>query len=252
MENFKNYWHLIILTILVLVFCSSITLQNVFKVEFKDGLLISISFISIFATFGGAYLGARISGYYTLKLNDVERRERVLREIRELQHLFAHNQQGIIELLNKIFSECGFNNEAVNMEFKRTGSDKNTDEYYLNVFKKLQTTKKNYLRLNEMNIMNVKNYSRILMDNSFKTYLFDNVNGNKLRSNYIYISIQLLEILFQSVIDKPDNIWTAYFIEDEHKTILIKTAFYIFKINDEIINEDPYYLLNESTPKLTL
>ncbi|HEA6159841.1 hypothetical protein [Staphylococcus aureus] len=75
MENFKNYWHLIILFILTLIFCLSIFLQIVFKVEIKDGLLISISFISIFATFFGACLGAKISGDNALELQKREMKQ---------------------------------------------------------------------------------------------------------------------------------------------------------------------------------
>lgn len=62
MKHFKKYFHLYILALLVFTFCFSVVIETIFKIDFKDCLMISISFLGLFATFGGAYLGAKISG----------------------------------------------------------------------------------------------------------------------------------------------------------------------------------------------
>ncbi|NQD97587.1 hypothetical protein [Staphylococcus xylosus] len=59
------------LTIFAFIFTVGYILSNIDPKNKLEGYTIAISFIGIFATFGGAYLGARIAGEYTL--NAVEK-----------------------------------------------------------------------------------------------------------------------------------------------------------------------------------
>lgn len=64
-----KYLLLLIIGIATIIFCLAAIMQNIFNMELKDSLSILIAFISIFTTFGGAYLGAKISGENAIKLN---------------------------------------------------------------------------------------------------------------------------------------------------------------------------------------
>lgn len=66
-DFFIKYGSLLIIGSATIIFCLATIMQNIFHMELKDSLSIVIAFIGIFATFGGAYLGAKISGQYTLK-----------------------------------------------------------------------------------------------------------------------------------------------------------------------------------------
>ncbi|MDW5472283.1 hypothetical protein SAZ06_12045 [Staphylococcus equorum] len=59
------------LTIIAFIFLVGYILSNIDPDNKLEGYVIAISFIGIFATFGGAYFGARIAGKYTL--NAVEK-----------------------------------------------------------------------------------------------------------------------------------------------------------------------------------
>lgn len=62
----RKEWIVIIsILIIILLFCIFIFIQQ--GIEYKDKMTICISFSALFATFGGAYFGAKISGKYTLK-----------------------------------------------------------------------------------------------------------------------------------------------------------------------------------------
>lgn len=73
------------------IFCLGAIMQNVFNMELKDSLSLIIAFIGIFTTFGGAYLGAKISGKEALKLSNrnlfFEKSERLLNLLSELEKL---------------------------------------------------------------------------------------------------------------------------------------------------------------------
>ncbi|MEB6320274.1 hypothetical protein MXM74_04950 [Staphylococcus xylosus] len=61
------------LMIFAFIFTVGYILSNIDSKNKLEGYTIAISFIGIFATFGGAYLGARIAGEYTL--NAVEKQK---------------------------------------------------------------------------------------------------------------------------------------------------------------------------------
>ena len=56
----KKWFVFIFITILLIVFYCIISILK--GIEYTDKITICISFTGLFATFGGAYLGAKISG----------------------------------------------------------------------------------------------------------------------------------------------------------------------------------------------
>lgn len=71
----RKEWIVIIsILIIILLFCIFIFIQQ--GIEYKDKMTICISFSALFATFGGAYFGAKISGKYTLKSIEEQQKKR--------------------------------------------------------------------------------------------------------------------------------------------------------------------------------
>ncbi|MBI5972091.1 hypothetical protein [Staphylococcus caledonicus] len=66
---------LIVITTLTIIIAFSIYLFKQSAIEFQDKLTTCISFIGLFATFGGAYIGAKISGENSRKLYEKQKYE---------------------------------------------------------------------------------------------------------------------------------------------------------------------------------
>ena len=120
--NFRKIgkWILIfiILSILfyLLVFNSGKFIFNRFSNDGRESFIAAITFFSVFATFGGAYLGAKISGKEALKLSNrnlfFEKSERLLNLLSELEELRKYIRNEIsdailltIELKNNPYTE---------------------------------------------------------------------------------------------------------------------------------------------------
>lgn len=75
-------WCIIILIGLIIFgfFIYVITQQGI---EYKDKLMVCISFAGLFATFGGAYLGAKISGDNARKLYEKQKRNKMIAYIKK-------------------------------------------------------------------------------------------------------------------------------------------------------------------------
>lgn len=115
-EYLRRNWPLILIGSVVIIFSLAAIMQNIFNMELKDSLSLIIAFVSIFATFGGAYLGAKISGKEALKLSNrnlfFEKSERLLNLLSELEELRKYIRNEIsdailltIELKNNPYTE---------------------------------------------------------------------------------------------------------------------------------------------------
>ncbi|WP_326515117.1 hypothetical protein [Staphylococcus hominis] len=90
-----KYLLLLIIGSATIIFCLAAIMQNIFNMELKDSLSILIAFISIFTTFGGAYLGAKISGEENIKLEE----QRQSKEYKKEAFILKNE---IVEYINKI------------------------------------------------------------------------------------------------------------------------------------------------------
>ncbi|MCG1808340.1 hypothetical protein K4R79_08975 [Staphylococcus epidermidis] len=70
----KKLMFITLIGLILLVFFIFVTIQQ--GIEYKDKIMMCISFAGLFATFGGAYLGAKISGDNAIKLHKTEIKER--------------------------------------------------------------------------------------------------------------------------------------------------------------------------------
>lgn len=69
MKRLVKYGLIVFVGSLLLIISSYYFLNIIFKLEIKERLTLSLSFAAIFATFGGAYLGAKVSSDNAVKLN---------------------------------------------------------------------------------------------------------------------------------------------------------------------------------------
>lgn len=127
-----------ILFIFAFILSVGYVLSNIDPKNKLQGYAIAISFIGIFATFSGAYLGAKISGENASKLAKKENM------INDLRNTLQHN--------NRILDE--FNNHWLNFELETRLSERNFNNaldikaYYTSFFK-LESKYDNFLKRND-------------------------------------------------------------------------------------------------------
>lgn len=111
----KNSWLItVIIVILILViFGFGGAFQNIFNGHANfDGYMLVISILSLFSTFGGAYLGAKVSGEYTLKANEKQFEEQrfIIRE--KAQNMKYDILVGIVDRINRDIRPWDIGNET--------------------------------------------------------------------------------------------------------------------------------------------
>ncbi|MBF0770047.1 MULTISPECIES: hypothetical protein [Staphylococcus] len=79
----KKWFVFILITILLIVFYYIVAILK--GIEYKDKITICISFTGLFATFGGAYLGAKVSGDNSRKLYEYQKNEKNKQVINKLE-----------------------------------------------------------------------------------------------------------------------------------------------------------------------
>ncbi|MFW3611028.1 hypothetical protein ACN9U3_01480 [Staphylococcus caprae] len=107
-------WIVIILMVLIILgFCIYVTTQQ--QIEYKDKMTICISFTALFATFGGAYLGAKISGENARKIQkeqleiqnlekNIENNFEYLKEFEILSRdMSIYNFKGLLYFIKNMF-----------------------------------------------------------------------------------------------------------------------------------------------------
>ncbi|MGV3094734.1 MULTISPECIES: hypothetical protein [Staphylococcus] len=111
-DYLKRSFPLLILFISVTIFFIAALLQSVFKIDIQDGISLAIAFIGIFATFGGAYLGAKISGENAIKQYKFQEKREAFKDIlsllneieslsKEMRDINNHNKLEIEKVVKK-------------------------------------------------------------------------------------------------------------------------------------------------------
>ena len=113
------------LTILAFIFTVGYILSNIETENKLEGYTISISFIGLFATFGGALVGALIAGRYSLKTVNEQRKMNQIQSINEIQSILLFYDEALIKFYGQIFESIGTNNEEV----KKRIYNKETSDY---------------------------------------------------------------------------------------------------------------------------
>lgn len=79
----KKWMFITLIGLILLSFFIFVTIQQ--GIEYKDKIMMCISFAGLFATFGGAYLGAKISGDNSRKLYEYQENEKNKHIINKLE-----------------------------------------------------------------------------------------------------------------------------------------------------------------------
>lgn len=128
-DNFsKSTAILAILGSIILVIISSyLAIGEITKFKnVKEILQIIISIVSLFATFGGAYLGAKISGQYTLnsiELENKKRQDKIDKIIRYKATLAIIKIEDNVEVINKKLQYALEDNDKKNLDSSKSICD---------------------------------------------------------------------------------------------------------------------------------
>lgn len=213
--NFRKIgkWILIfiILSILfyLLVFNSGKFIFNKFSNDGRESFIAAITFFSVFATFGGAYLGAKISGKEALKLSNrnlfFEKSERLLNLLSELEELRKYIRNEIsdailltIELKNNPYTEKSL------PDFLSTYNDMQS------IYGKLQINNK-YIDLPNSLLKTIEPPTQLMILNYYDTNNLVDVKKNdgklvkELNENY-YDYTETLDILNERIINLQKSI----------------------------------------------
>lgn len=111
MKNlFIKYWSLLIVGSATIIFCLAAIMQNIFNMELKDSLSLIIAFIGIFTTFGGAYLGAKISGDNAINL---AKRQTIMEDLKVHskgnRKILQEMNENLTDILEEVNSYEGIN-----------------------------------------------------------------------------------------------------------------------------------------------
>ncbi|MDK4265632.1 hypothetical protein [Staphylococcus warneri] len=99
LKNILFIAFIFIFAIIVFVFSIGYIIRSVDPEHSVEGYTIAISFVGIFATFGGAFLGAKISGDNALKLSN---REQFIKNTKELFNLISDYNKSASNTLQEI------------------------------------------------------------------------------------------------------------------------------------------------------
>src|SRR5699024_1696075 len=167
----------------------------------KQGVPLEILLLSIglFATFGGAALGACISGIYTLKAIEKEKTYKKQEKIAEMQSVILFNSDDIVRMFNTVFNSNKFNYEDVKKELEKFRCNIIKDNDYKKVFNKLSTKQGCMITNNKVEFKNnefqkIKDFVRLLeeMSNLYQ-YLRSEEHTSELQSRFDLVCRLLLE-----------------------------------------------------------
>lgn len=146
------------LVIFAFIFTVGFILSNIDPENKLEGYAIAISFIGIFATFGGAYLGAKMAGKYTLQT--VRMNEDIKREINEKKA--KHLIENLVSITKDMLDRARPQDASGMLLFKENEYQPLNEFYIKEIEKSLQDI--NNFRVSENYFYLNKNSMRTLED----------------------------------------------------------------------------------------
>ncbi|MFQ3837919.1 hypothetical protein [Staphylococcus pseudoxylosus] len=200
---------LISLMIFAFIFTIGYILSNIDPENKLEGYTIAISFIGIFATFGGAYLGALIAGKYSLKAVEEQNRMNKIEIVGEIQSVFLFSSEDLIKFYQTIFNYNGFDNRKAenmiygngNIDYEVAFDELSSIPSYKNGYKSL--TMHAVLAFDNDDIQNIQKYTNMietLIPKLHHLIIKNNCNDSLYYLNLIYILKQQID-KFNSYID---------------------------------------------------
>lgn len=100
MKKIKKWMFITLIGLMLLGFFIFVTIQQ--GIEYKDKIMMCISFAGLFATFGGAYLGAKVSGDNARKLYEFQRDETENKIINKIEFNTNKKMMKVIKHSNNV------------------------------------------------------------------------------------------------------------------------------------------------------
>ncbi|WP_145436831.1 hypothetical protein [Staphylococcus hominis] len=206
------------MSILILIFCNSVFLLNIFKIEFKEALPISISLFSLISTFFGAWIGAEISGEYAVKNADRELflkyQQNLYNYALQLEKIIEETRIQLIDLeLTLIKFKSDIYTDRTLKTFKNKFRDWN--EIYANI--RFYSIHSDYLN-KEIDLISAPSQLSLLNENSTVFFTDYKINPDQTHSKELNEDFYEYEEIVQRAIEKVTK--TEGYIKDLKEKIL--------------------------------
>ncbi|WMM15859.1 hypothetical protein [Staphylococcus saprophyticus] len=233
----KAFWKLnekikilvIIFLILILAYILGILVQ---KTGLENPVEISLLFIGLFATFGGAYLGALIAGKYSLRTVEKQFINERKNNLNKVVVTLSFYNITLFKVFNSIFKQINTCNDKIERDIK--------NDIPLNViFEKYIKSGDEYkYTISEHYINYIREYNDLIKDLSpqFSYFIIKGKKNSNFYLNKIFVLSQYIEILYSVI--KVSNTNEKYIHIKDSEDLLLKTFKALLEINDEIINVD--------------
>ncbi|NKE84874.1 hypothetical protein HFD07_06835 [Staphylococcus arlettae] len=198
----------------------------------KEVLPIIISIFGLFATFGGAYLGALIAGKYSLKTVEKQFINERKDNLNKVVVTLSFYNISLFKVFNSIFKQINTCNDKIEKDIK--------NDIPLNlIFKKYIKTGDKYEYIFKEHYMNyIREYNDLIKELSpqFSYFVIKGKKNSNFYLNKIFMLSQYIEILYSEV--KVRNTNEKYINIKDNEDLLLKTFKALLEVNDEIINID--------------
>lgn len=205
------------------------------KNEFNEYFTMILSTISIFATFGGAYLGAKISGENAL--HNIKRQNYIdkVDKLKALQSEILFNMNYLGDFLSNVYAPLGFSLKEVKIELE--SFDRETEHFYLKIYNKLVKNDLTKIEIDQNFYLNLLLLKDVINSNSREYRLFDEIFPNDKKR---FFNIDKFYKLKQNI----DNIKKFVTVEEhysyvrlnkESKQYIISLYDFAIQINDILL-----------------
>lgn len=243
--NFKKIGKRIIIFIIfsilfyLLVFTSGNFIFNKFSNDGRESFIAAITFFSVFATFGGAYLGAKISGDNAL--HNIKRQNYIdkVDKLKALQSEILFNMNYLGDFLSNVYAPLGFSLKKVKIELE--SFDRGTEHFYLKIYNKLVKNDLTKIEIDQNFYLNLLLLKDVINSNSREYRLFDEIFPNDKKK---FFNIDKFYKLKQNI----DNIKNFITVEEhysyihlntESKQYIISLYDFAIQINDILVKSPP-------------
>lgn len=220
------------LMIFTFIFTVGYILSNIDPKNKLEGYAIAISFIGIFATFSGAYLGALIAGKYSLKTVEKQFINERKDNLNKVVVTLSFYNISLFKVFNSIFEQINTCNEKIEADIK--------NDTPLNlIFKKYIKPGDKYGYIFEERYTNyIKEYNDLIKELSpqFSYFVRKGKKNPDYYLNKIFVLSQYIEILYSEVKIRNSN--EKYINIKDSEELLLKTFKTLLEVNEEIINVD--------------
>ncbi|MDW4289975.1 hypothetical protein QI122_08040 [Staphylococcus saprophyticus] len=198
----------------------------------KEVLPIIISVFGLFATFGGAYLGALIAGKYSLRTVEKQFINERKNNLNKVVVTLSFYNISLFKVFNSIFKQINTCNDKIERDIKNDISLNVIFEKYIKSGDEYKYT------ISEHYINYIREYNDLIKELSpqFSYFIIKGKKNSNFYLNKIFVLSQYIEILYSVI--KVSNTNEKYIHIKDSEDLLLKTFKALLEVNDEIINVD--------------